>query len=366
MTTLPQRPPDGTLASPATDATDGRSSSSMGVACRVCGEDAGADRVEVREMMFGSREPFGYRRCHACGSLSIERIPDDLASHYPQDYYAFSASPGVSQDPIWRRAAIRALVGERLFGTRGLAWRLARRIATIPTELREVGPLVDDAALTSFDDPILDVGCGAMPVRLAILRKLGFRRLTGIEPYIPDHATFQGVPVRKGYLGDVPGRYRLIMFHHSLEHVLDPLEAMLQTADRLAPDGRCLVRTPIADGDLWRRYGTDWVELDAPRHTVVFSLVGLRRLAARAGLEVVRVTWDSGHWEFIASEQYRHDIGMFEPGSWFEDEADSMFDAAAIEGFRAEARRLNATGAAGRAAVWLRRAAGDGDGSVEP
>jgi hypothetical protein len=366
MTTLPQRPPDGPVASPATDATDGRSSSSTRLACRVCGEDAGADRVEVREMMFGSRQPFTYRRCHVCGSLSIERIPDDLASHYPQDYYAFSTSPGVSQDPIWRRAAIRALVGERLFGTRGPARSLAHRIATIPSELREIDPLVEDAGLTSFDDPILDVGCGAIPVRLAILRKLGFRRLTGIEPFIPDSTTFQGVPVRKGYLGDVRGRYRLIMFHHSLEHVLDPLETMLQTADRLAPGGRCLVRTPIADGELWRRFGTDWVELDAPRHIVVFSLVGLRRLAARAGLEVVGITWDSGHWEFIASEQYRHDIGMFERGSWFEDESSSMFDAAAIEGFRAEARRLNAAGDAGRAAVWLRRAADDGGGSVEP
>ncbi|HEY4633446.1 MAG TPA: class I SAM-dependent methyltransferase [Candidatus Limnocylindrales bacterium] len=365
MTTPPRRQPGATVAPSHADATDGRTPRPMGVACRVCGADAGADHVEIREMMFGSRRAFGYRRCHACGSLSIDRIPDDLASWYPHDYYAFSASPSISQDPIWRRAAIRSLVGQRLFGTHGLGWSVARRIATIPTELREISPLLQDAGLTSFDDPILDVGCGAMPVRLATLRKLGFRRLTGVEPFIPRSTTFQGVPVRKGYLGDIPGRYRLIMFHHSLEHVLDPLESMLQTADRLAPDGRCIVRTPIADGELWRRYGTDWVELDAPRHTVVFSLVGLRRLAARAGLEVVRVTWDSGHWEFIASEQYRRDIGMFEPGSWFEDESGSMFDDAAIEGFRAEARRLNAAGDAGRAAVWLRHAAGGGE-AAEP
>lgn len=323
-------------------------------ACRVCGEDAGADPVHLREMMFGWREPFAYRRCHVCGSLSIDEIPQDIGRFYPAAYYANHARLLVSQDPPWRRTAIRALVGERLFAAKGPLLPLAHRLATVPRQIDEVQSLIDGAGLRSFDDAVLDVGCGAKPVRLAILRKLGFRQLRGLEPFIDHDLEYQGITVQRGQLADVTGRYRLVAFHHSFEHVPDPLATLRQARDRLEPDGRCLIRTPIMGTALWREYGSDWVELDAPRHIVVLSLLGLDRLAARAGFAVERITWESGDWEFIASEQYRRDIAMNEPASWFSDPTNGAFDADRLASFRSEARRLNAIGDAGRAAIWMR------------
>jgi hypothetical protein len=311
--------------------------------------------VQVRELMFGTRESFDYRRCASCHSLTLVDIPAGLGRYYPLAYYSNETRQAVQQDTTWRRMAIRSLIGPKLFHKGGRLRPLARRLATIPPELREVRELVGDAGLTSFDDGILDVGCGPKPVRLAILRKVGFKHLMGVEPFMADDTRYQGVPVRKGYLADIAGTYRLIMFNHSLEHVIDPLETLVQARQRLSSNGAILVRTPIADGYLWREYGTNWVELDAPRHTVVFSLPGLDRLAARAGLEIWRTSWESGHWEFIASEQYRRDVAMYEPTSWFEDEAGGGFDEADLARFRALARQLNETGDAGRAAVWLRR-----------
>jgi SAM-dependent methyltransferase len=208
--------------------------------------------------------------------------------------------------------------------------------------------------LTGFDDPILDVGCGAYPARLAMLDKVGFRNLLGIEPFVEADMWSMGVRVKRGYLTDVDGTFRLIMFHHSLEHVPDPYRTMQAARDRIDPAGRVLIRTPIIGGALWRRYGTDWAELDAPRHLEVFSLDGLEYLAARTGFEVLKVTFDSSMWEFIASEQYRRDLAMFEPGSWFEDSSASDIDDATVNGYRAEAEALNRDRDGGRAAIWLR------------
>ncbi len=319
--------------------------------CRACGQPLGEERYSVREMMFGTRESFDYWRCGTCGSLSIVAIPADLTPHYPPLYYSNAAREDVNPGSAFERAIARLAVGRRLFGRRTLVSRLVR--GRVPPELAQVEALIKAGRLGSFDDPILDVGCGAEPYRLILLRRLGFRNLMGIEPFLAGDVRYRGVLVRRTTLDALDAPQRLIMFHHSLEHVPDPLATLQRARDLLQPGGRILVRTPIADGWFWRTFGTDWVELDAPRHTVVFSRSGIARLAGRAELDVIGTTWESGHWELIASDQYRRDIGMYEPRSWFVDPEHAGFDAAAIEGFRSEARRLNAAGDAGRASIWL-------------
>jgi hypothetical protein len=234
--------------------------------------------------------------------------------------------------------------------------RLARRLAGEPPNPARARVLVEAAHLDSFDNPILDVGSGARPVLLATLRRLGFRNVQAIEPFVDGDTTYLGVPVRKAVLADVRGAFRLIMFHHSLEHVPEPratLEAVRGLLDRA---GRVQVRTPVMGTGLWERYGADWAELDAPRHLAVFSRPGFERMVTAAGFEIDGVTWESSDWEFVASEQYRRDIGMFEPGSHFVDPTGSGFGPEEIAGFQAEARRLNETGQAGRASFWLRAA----------
>jgi 2-polyprenyl-3-methyl-5-hydroxy-6-metoxy-1,4-benzoquinol methylase len=333
----------------------GREGSPGGVPCRACGSLA-TEPFTVREMMFGTREAFAYRECATCGSLTIEAVPDDLVLQYPASYYTNHAKAAIAQDNAVVRAAIRTLVAHRVFRRRSRLLPIAARVTRVPKELADVAPIIADAPLRSFDDGILDVGCGAQATRLASLRKLGFRRLLGVDPFIPADTTYAGVPVRKAYLRDVVGdTFRLVMFHHSLEHVPDPLETLLDAERLLEPGGSVLIRTPITGTHLWREYGTSWVELDAPRHLVVFSLKGLQALAMRAGFEIVKTTWDSGHWEFIASEQYRRDVSMFEAASWFVDQESGGFDDAVQDEYRALARRLNSTADAGRAVIWMRR-----------
>ena len=310
--------------------------------------------LRIREMMFGTREVFDYLRCTACGSLVIAVVPEDLARHYPAAYYSNSSRVDVALDSGWRHLLVRSLAREALFGMRDALLALARRMATLPPGFDEIKAIVKGAGLRSFDDRIVDVGSGAEPYRLALLRKVGFTDVVGLEPYIAGDLTYRGVRVKKGDLAHADGTYSLIMFHHSLEHIEDPTAALDLARHRLAPGGCVLVRMPIADGPLWKRYGTDWVELDAPRHLALPSLRGFEAAVARVGFDIERITWESGNWEFIASEQYQRDIAMYEPSSWFvEPAASSITDEQAAQ-FRDEARRQNRADEAGRAAIWLR------------
>jgi hypothetical protein len=48
----------------------------------------------VREMYFGTREPFDYYNCSACAALQIVNVPEgeQLTRHYPQNYHAYNVS----------------------------------------------------------------------------------------------------------------------------------------------------------------------------------------------------------------------------------------------------------------------------------
>jgi SAM-dependent methyltransferase len=210
----------------------------------------------------------------------------------------------------------------------------------------------------SVDASVLDVGCGSIPNRLVALRALGFNRLLGIDPFIERDVTVAGVPVRKVGIDRVDGQFDLVWFHHSLEHVPDPTAALAAAARLLRPGGRVIVRTPVIGTALWERYGTDWWELDPPRHLFVFSAPALEAMANTAGLELEETVQETHPKEFIGSEQYRRDLAMFEPGSWFSDETQSWVGEGDLARFAEDARQANEAGRAGRACFRFRARAG--------
>lgn len=322
------------------------------VGCRICGGPA-AESFDLREMLFGTRERFEYRRCAACGGLQIRDIPADLGRYYPPDYY-----DGVLPEPRtlgraarladrWRNASVLFGRGEWLArATRH--WRPSRDRA-----LTSAARLARGAGLRSFRDPILDVGCGRVPVRLASLRALGFTNLIGIDPFLDADAEVGGIPLQRRDVGTMDGTFRVVLFDHSFEHVPDPAATLEAAARLIGSDGSVVIRTPIMGSWFWDTYGRDWWELDPPRHLHVFTTAGLASLAAGAGLTIAETSFDSTEVEIIASEQFARDIAWREPGSWAIDGAESV-DAATSARYRATVDRLNRDGRAGRAAFFLR------------
>jgi SAM-dependent methyltransferase len=301
--------------------------------CTFCGGRRVATH-RARELRYGTLEEFAYGECGECHALELLDVPDDLGRYYPPEYPSFGA-PGERL-----RHPLRRIRNQLLLGRRGPVARMVGRARPHPAAvwLGKTG--------TTRSSRILDVGSGAGSL-LAELALAGFERLTGVDRYVDTDIDGDGYRVIKGTLSDVDGEFDLVMFHHSLEHMVDQRAAMTDAASHVSPDGWCLIRLPIVPNVAWQTYGTDWVQLDPPRHLVIHSVASLARIAAEAGLDLRAVDYDSTGVQFAGSEAYRRGLAL--------DAMDRAFSAAEWHDFERRAADLNAARRGDQAALYFRR-----------
>jgi SAM-dependent methyltransferase len=312
--------------------------------CKYCECKVERASHTFREMMFGTRELFRYSECSECGSLQIRDIPEDLAPYYPDNYIPFAQNR--------RGGALRRTLAAKRFRYgmtgKGLTGRLLTRVFGEPYLASPLQPLE-----LSASDAIIDVGCGNGHM-LEQLHACGFTNLTGVDCYIQaSHSNGSGVRFVAGDITDVQGQYRLIMYHHSFEHVISPADELRNAAERLSRHGVLMLRVPVSDSLAWREFGKDWVQLDAPRHLTIPSVAGITALAGRAGLRVDRVMHDSTAFQFWGSEQYRRDIPLNDSRSYARSPRASVFSAADIRRFTRRADELNANADGDQAVFYL-------------
>ncbi|HEY8515484.1 MAG TPA: class I SAM-dependent methyltransferase [Candidatus Binatia bacterium] len=201
-----------------------------------------------------------YVRCSACGSEYQQPMPgpDELASFYPPNYHSMTGG--------------------------GLLLRMrhdvrARRLARLLTG----------------DGAVLDYGCGDGGFLVHAARKLPGRRWYGYEiASRPERIELAAgaVTLVRGDLDDllaVLPECRLITMNHVIEHLPQPLATLTRLCERLLPGGVFEGQTPAAGSLEHRLFKTRWSGYHAPRHTIVFSPDGLRRLLERAGLRDVAI-----------------------------------------------------------------------------
>ena len=296
--------------------------------------------------MFGFRDEFCYLECEACGCLQIANPPDDLSKYYPANYYAFQDN---KKDSYVRRYLKRKRGRYALTG-RGLIGRLLVQKFGVPVEAvwaKRVG--------LDYQDAVLDVGCGS-GLNLLQMSILGFRNLHGVDPYIErDYRYDNGVVISKRFLSDVTGSYDFIMFHHSFEHMDDPATVLRNVHRILRRDRFALIRIPVAQTHAWNTYGVNWVQLDAPRHTVLYSEQGIKVLADRFGFALEDVVYDSTGFQFWGSEQYVRDIPLFDERSVAINPRNSIFSDAELHQFQTQAVALNGAGDGDQACFYLRK-----------
>jgi SAM-dependent methyltransferase len=320
----------------------------LSMQCRICGNSCGNQTYRVREMMFGYRDPFDYFECSRCGCLQILEVPRDLSKHYPPAYYSFA--PFEVRATSFIKGIAKRLRGTYAARGRGILGRAIFRMFPQP-ELRELRPLARVGL--SRNSRILDVGCGSGRL-LQLLKEAGFERVLGVDPYIEgDRQCANGLRILKRSLQQVAGEWDLIMFHHSFEHIPDPLETLQHSAAILSNDGCCLIRIPTVSSYAWRQYGACWVQLDAPRHLFLHSVTSIRLLAGKVGLRVKEVIYDSTEFQFWGSEQYLRDIPLNAEQSYAQCPSRSIFSDAQIQSFRERADSLNQRSEGDQAAFYL-------------
>jgi len=326
--------------------------------CRICGDRWDHPQFALREMMFGTREVFDYFQCRRCGCLQIDVVPADLSPYYPPEYYSFNPrAEAWDRKPPLRRMLEKWRVGNALFGRGYKLARIAGQLVDLPKEVREVGPWLRQCGISSFRARFLDVGCGTSSWWLDTLRALGFRKLCGVDPYISNDLEKDGIPILKRKLEEVSGEFDLVTFHHSLEHIPDQSATLAAARSILRKGGFCLVRLPVVSSAAWEEYGTDWVELDPPRHLYLHSQESMRLVTERAGFDLVDYVSDSTEFEFWGSEQYRRGQPLMAEGSFLRTPWQSDFTFRQMADFRKRAKELNRSGRGGRGCFFLKAVA---------
>jgi SAM-dependent methyltransferase len=297
--------------------------------CKICNNTEANRSHTAREMAFGLREPFTYLECAQCGCVQLVEIPADMGKYYPANYYSLQPH-GKLKTFVRRRWATHAYGQKNLTG-----WLFSKLF------FPHRGMLAVRRAMPQKTAKILDMGCGRGRFLLD-LAYLGFTDLTGADPFVEKNLIYEnGVRIFKKELAEMPGKFDLVMLHHSFEHMNKPAEAMQQVAEHLNPGGKVILGIPVASSFAWKHYGVNWVNLDAPRHFFLHTHISIEILARKAGLVIDQVIHEGMDEQFWLSEQYAQDISANDPRSLGSGVVKRLFAWKTIRAGKARAKELN-------------------------
>jgi SAM-dependent methyltransferase len=316
------------------------------VVCRICGNTEGNKIVVAKEMMFGLKDEFQYVECANCNCLQLLTIPSDLSPYYPEDYYSYASKGedhhiGQSPSKKLKRALKKLLLDSWLRGHNPLGRLLAPKLSGYYPWIRQ--------GMLSSRSKILDVGCGSGELLLKLYND-GFRDLTGLDPFIKADINYEcGITIHQKTLAQLDGPFDLIMMHHAFEHMDNPLVVLRRIAQILTPGGIALIRIPVANCYAWKEYGTEWVQLDAPRHIFLHTEKSIRLLSTDAGLAFDGVAYDSWSLQFYGSELYKMNIPL-RAGKEKE-----VFSEEQMRSFNERAHKLNGESQGDQACFYLKK-----------
>ena len=273
--------------------------------CRICNNSDHNVEYRVREMQFGLRDVFGYFQCSKCGCLQIKEFPPDMSRYYPRDYYSYQA-PSYPSHGMVRKITC--------FYFKHLLKQGFPFLWPIDEVMPARFPVFKALSRVKINTQtrILDVGCGGGEV-LWLLKEFGYENVLGVDPYLDSDVTYtNGLTVKKCEMSLITGKWDVIMFNHSFEHVHNPRETLEQVFNHLDESGVCIIRIPVADSYAWKRYKENWADLDAPRHFFLHTRSSMDCLAKQTGFQVRQVKYDSVGFQFHGSEAYKKNISLQE------------------------------------------------------
>lgn len=301
--------------------------------CRICNAGNNSEEYTIKEMMFGLSDEFEYFRCSVCGCLQLKVIPNNMEKFYPSNYLDF---------PEVRRSMIKNFLLNKREKSYLSGKGVLGNLLIFIFGFSDSNLLWASEANIQTDDYILDVGCGKGEL-LKKLRRAGFKKLLGIDAFIEKDIIYdEQLKIIKKDFHQFDGiKFDWIMFHHSFEHLKEPLETFKKINSLINANGSVLIRIPIIDSFAWQYYKTDWIQLDPPRHYFIHSINSIKYLAYKSGLKIKKIFYDSTAFQFLGSEQTKIGIPLMSPKSYFQDTNNSIFNKEDVIKYSEKAKELN-------------------------
>jgi len=255
----------------------------------------------VRRLEGGERRwDYEVRICESCGLGFMRPLPDikTVQDFYPADYGCY----------CWREWNVAREV--RSLKYRLARWRYEWRYSKSPASLARgiAASIAEWLAGRAFSYPmavplnmpksarVLDVGYGT-GLWLLVMAELGFRDLHGFDidanPENRERLERAGVNLRSGDFtkSDFPdGSFDCVRMEHVFEHLANPVEVLARCRRLLKDDGVLLMCHPTIESLAFAAAGTDYEQLDLPRHIMHHTVRSTRFMLRRAGFQVERIT----------------------------------------------------------------------------
>lgn len=309
-------------------------------ACKVCGNKHNNNSFRAKELMLGLNHEFDYYECSNCGCLQIEKIPENIGEYYPTNYLSFGKPTFPTK-----------LTKLRLFFKTNLAIYYFEKfnfLGFIFSFFFENPIPFLKRGIINLNSRILDVGSGTGKL-LLLMQRNGFKNLKGIDLFNDHDFVYEnGVEIFKKDIFDLNDKYDLIMLNHSFEHMDKPKVVLEKLKELLNDNGCILIRIPLANSYAWRKYGVNWVQLDAPRHYFLHTIKSMNLLTNKSGLILDEVRHESTEFQFLASEKYLR-------GYSFSNDY-CMFSKKQFKAFQKESKRLNSINDGDSACFYIKKA----------
>lgn len=235
--------------------------------CRVCGDDV-TECLTARERMFNMGGKFVYGLCSDCGSLSLMTPIEDIKQFYPADYYSYKFD---YQKPVEKIEHIKA--AEYLIKSLNLTEKTS----------------------------VLDWGAGSV-ARVYSLYKQGIDHVRAYDPLAESNETPEGVKIQNTLPTD--RTFDVVIMSHVIEHVDSPREEIASALKLLNNGGYIVISTPNVRSMAFMRYQENWVQLDAPRHKVIFTPEALANLCHKLRLTKKSINYDATIYGLYMSNAY--------------------------------------------------------------
>jgi 2-polyprenyl-3-methyl-5-hydroxy-6-metoxy-1,4-benzoquinol methylase len=285
--------------------------------CYLCGCEGQRVYHDLSDRLWSVPGSWNFYKCpdRACGVMWLD--PRPIAEYIPllyEDYFTHGAPRSPRQQ---REERLRIKILENGFGFSGVTHE--KKLDLVGWLLSKIGFIRDYAAgsimwLTpELKGSLLDLGCGGCEL-LMRMRNFGWE-VAGVEPDPKALARAReklGVDVRASLSEFPESQFDLVSLSHVIEHVVDPIATLRDSARLLRSEGRLIVATPNIESLGHKFFGAKWVALEPPRHLILFSPHNLRVCAERAGLlvEDLRTSARSAHFVWTTSQLIRKRGGM--------------------------------------------------------
>jgi 2-polyprenyl-3-methyl-5-hydroxy-6-metoxy-1,4-benzoquinol methylase len=270
--------------------------------CKICNNIRDNITFTFDELLHRTFDSFEYVLCPSCGCLQRKNIVNNIANYYPNNYYSFK-SKGTIKEYLENRI-IANIINYEIGGKNSIG-KLAKRYKE---HWDYYVRWIDDEYI-SKESKILDIGCGN-GVLLKQLKIAGFTNLFGVDPYISENIIHKNIIIEKKDIYNLSEKFDFIMLHHSFEHMEEPHTVLEKLSSLLNDSGTILIRIPVIDSYVWNHYEEKWFQIDAPRHSFIYSIKGIHYLCQLHKLKVDRIFFDSTSKQFLYSERYKRGLAI--------------------------------------------------------